>query len=177
MALADGLGVLVAPADALGDLVAPGAADAVHEGRPVRSAFQGRPQLASFHHSFWFHELFVALFSALSDRRPPLSGQLVQAMAADGMPTVPTATAAMTIRRYCVFLRCLPMRNPLLSCGGVLRLVILRKPSQGAQRAAVLARLVGSAGLCHVRGARWSGLRGAEKSCRPVRIPVCAQNG
>ncbi|MFE4964427.1 hypothetical protein [Streptomyces sp. NPDC056660] len=76
-----------------------GAADAVHEGSPARPAFQGRPQLASFHQAFLLHESFVALFSALLDRCPPLSGQLVQAMAADGMPTAPTATAAMTIRR------------------------------------------------------------------------------
>ncbi|MGW7545061.1 hypothetical protein ACWGKQ_28745 [Streptomyces sp. NPDC054770] len=76
-----------------------GAADVVREGSPAWVAFQGRPQLASVHQSFLFHESFVALFSALLDRCPPLSGQLVQAMAADGMPTVPTATAAMTIRR------------------------------------------------------------------------------
>ncbi|MFD8810608.1 hypothetical protein ACFV23_03695 [Streptomyces sp. NPDC059627] len=76
-----------------------GVADVVREGSPAWAAFQGRPQFASFHQFFLFHESFVALFSALSDRCPPLSGQLVQAMAADGMPTVPTATAAMTIRR------------------------------------------------------------------------------
>ncbi|MEU9156980.1 hypothetical protein AB0D59_42145 [Streptomyces sp. NPDC048417] len=76
-----------------------GAADVVHEGSPLWSAFQGRPQLASFHQSFLFHESFVALLSAALDRCPPLSGQSVQAMAADGMPTVPTAAAAMTIRR------------------------------------------------------------------------------
>ncbi|MEU1344583.1 hypothetical protein [Streptomyces sp. NPDC005827] len=84
---------------ALGVFVALGVADAVDEGSPVGSASQGRPQLASFHQPFLFHEAFVALFSALSDRPPPLPGQLVQAMAADGMPTAPTATAAMTIRR------------------------------------------------------------------------------
>jgi hypothetical protein len=89
----------VALAEALGAFVAFGAADAVREGSPAWLAFQGRPQFASFHQSFLFHESFVALSSALSDRGPPLPGQLVQAMAADGMPTVPTATAAMTIRR------------------------------------------------------------------------------
>ncbi|MFG3288985.1 hypothetical protein ACGF3G_09270 [Streptomyces sp. NPDC048179] len=89
------LGVFVA----LGAFVALGVADAVDEGSPVWAASQGRPQLASFHQPFLFHEAFVALFSALSDRPSPLPGQLVQAMAADGMPTAPTATAAMTIRR------------------------------------------------------------------------------
>jgi hypothetical protein len=89
----------VALAEALGVFVALGVADAVHEGLPAWWAFQGRPQFASFHQSFLFHESFVALFSALLDRCPPLSGQSVQAMAADGMPTVPAATAAMTIRR------------------------------------------------------------------------------
>ncbi|MFD4501418.1 hypothetical protein [Streptomyces sp. NPDC058457] len=83
----------MALAEALAVFVALGAADTVHEGSPAWSAFQGRPQFASL------HQPFVALFSALLDRCPPLSGQLVQAMAADGMPTVPTATAAMTIRR------------------------------------------------------------------------------
>ncbi|WP_406442140.1 hypothetical protein [Streptomyces sp. NBC_00631] len=99
LALAETCGVVLARAEALGVVVALGAADAVPEGSPAWSAFQGRAQFASFHQSFVFHESFAAVFLALSERCPPLSGQLVQAMAADGMPTVPTATAAMTIRR------------------------------------------------------------------------------
>ncbi|MEV7977577.1 hypothetical protein [Streptomyces sp. NPDC086519] len=75
-----------------------GAADAVREGSPAWSAFQGRPQFASFHQSFLFHESRAALFPAPLERVPP-PGQSVQAMAADGMPTAPTATAATTIRR------------------------------------------------------------------------------
>ncbi|MEV6766017.1 hypothetical protein AB0N16_36365 [Streptomyces sp. NPDC051105] len=98
VALAGACGVFVALAEALGVFVALGAADAVHEGSPGRLTFQGRGRFASLHQFFLFHESFVALLSALSDRCPPLSGQLVQAMAADGMPTVATAAAAMTIR-------------------------------------------------------------------------------
>ncbi|MER5795806.1 hypothetical protein [Streptomyces sp. NPDC001980] len=98
-ALAGEWEVFVALAEALGVFVALGAAETVREGSPAGLAFQGRPQFASFHQPVVFHESFVALFSALLDRCPALSGQLVQAMAADGMPTVPTATAAMTIRR------------------------------------------------------------------------------
>ncbi|MEU6199766.1 hypothetical protein [Streptomyces sp. NPDC047061] len=87
-------GVFAAFAEALKVFVALGTADVVADGSAAGLvAFQGRPQLASF------HQPFVVVFSALSDRCPPLSGQLVQAMAADGMPTAPKATAAMTIRR------------------------------------------------------------------------------
>lgn len=52
------------------------------------------------------------------------------------------------------------MSNPLLSCGGVLRVVILRTPSHGAQRASVLARFVGWGGPCQGSGAGWSAFRG-----------------
>ncbi|WP_368669269.1 hypothetical protein [Streptomyces hyaluromycini] len=99
VALAEALGVFVALAEALGVFVALGVADVVREGSAVWPASQGRPQFALFHQPVVVHESFAALLSALSDRCPPLPGQLVQAMAADGMPTVPTATAAMTIRR------------------------------------------------------------------------------
>ncbi|MEU9450074.1 hypothetical protein [Streptomyces sp. NPDC048277] len=102
VALGEALGVLVALGEALGAVAlaeALGAADAVDEGSPAWPAFQGRPQFASVHQAFLFHTSFVVLFSALLDRCPPPAGQLEQAMAADGMPTVPTATAAITIRR------------------------------------------------------------------------------
>ncbi|MER6085075.1 hypothetical protein [Streptomyces sp. NPDC001833] len=98
-AVALGLCAVVFFALATGVFVALGAADAVPEGSPAGLASQGRPRSASFHQPFLLHETFVVLFPALSDRCPPLPGQSVQAMAADGMPTVPTATAAMTIRR------------------------------------------------------------------------------
>lgn len=52
------------------------------------------------------------------------------------------------------------MSNRLLSCGGVLRVVILRAPSQGAQRALVLTRFVGSGGPGRGSGERRSCLRG-----------------
>ncbi|MFG2956408.1 hypothetical protein ACGF5O_22125 [Streptomyces sp. NPDC048291] len=93
-------GVFAALTEALGVSVALGPADAVHEGPPVRTASsQGRLRWASFHQYVLFHEAVVARLSALVDRGPPPSGQLVQARAADGMPTAPTATPAMTIRR------------------------------------------------------------------------------
>ncbi|MEU9384904.1 hypothetical protein AB0D38_29815 [Streptomyces sp. NPDC048279] len=86
----------MALAEAVGAFVAAGTAE---EGSPAGPAFQGRPQVASFHQPFSFHALSAALFAAATDRCPPPPGQSVHATAADGMPTVPTATAAMTIRR------------------------------------------------------------------------------
>ncbi|MEU2424964.1 hypothetical protein ABZ619_28785 [Streptomyces sp. NPDC007851] len=105
-----GFGEVVFPALGFAGAVFAGAvfAGAGEEGSPSWPAFQGRPQFASSHQSFLFHELSVGLsvallalvsaLWALSDRSPAPSGQSVQAMAADGMPTTPTATAAMTIR-------------------------------------------------------------------------------